>query len=293
MQWRGRRQSDNVDDRRGLKTAGTVGGGGLILALIYALLGGDPRVILDGMQTETEGGSGRQESSEPGSAQTAGSGSDEQREFVAVVLADTEDVWRETFSATGRQYKDPKLVLFNGRVNTACGGASSAVGPFYCPADQEVYLDLDFFATLSRDLGAKGDFARAYVIAHEVGHHVQNLLGISRYAAEQRQKLSEAAYNRLSVKVELQADCLAGVWAQRTHQKKNVLEAGDQEEAIAAAAAVGDDALQSRGQGEVVPDSFTHGSSEQRMKWFSRGFARGDMDECDTFQSDSEVAGRE
>lgn len=286
MQWRGRRQSDNVVDRRGLKTAGTLGGGGLIVAIIYALLTGDPRMILEGIQNQ-----GQPSAEEvPGGAQSGRV--DEQREFVGVVLADTEDVWREAFQAAGRQYQDPKLTLFSGSVSTACGGANSAVGPFYCPADQGIYIDLGFFATLSQELGAKGDFARAYVIAHEVGHHVQNLLGITRYAAEQRQQLSESAYRRLSVRIELQADCLAGVWAQRTQQQKGVLEAGDREEALAAAAAVGDDTLQRRSQGQVVPDSFTHGTSEQRMNWFSRGFSSGDMDQCDTLRSESEVAGR-
>lgn len=284
MQWRGRRQSDNVVDRRGLRTAGTVGGGGLILAIIYALLGGDPRVVLENMQN-------RDQAEVP--AGSPNGAPDEQREFVGVVLADTEDVWRAAFSQGGRQYQDPKLTLFNGSVNTACGGASSAVGPFYCPADQGVYLDLGFFATLSRELGAKGDFARAYVIAHEVGHHVQNLLGISRYAEQQRRQLSDSAYRQLSVKVELQADCLAGVWAQRTQQQKGVLDAGDMEEALAAAAAVGDDTLQRKSQGQVVPDSFTHGTSEQRMHWFGRGFAKGDMDQCDTFQPQSEIAERQ
>jgi predicted metalloprotease len=266
MRWQGRRQSGNVLDRRGARAAGGLGGIGLIIAVIWTLLGGDPRVVLDEGPSPTDVGA-------PG--QRGVGIDDEQRAFVAVVLADTEDVWNAIFRESGARYREPKLVLFSGRIGSACGRATAAVGPFYCPADQQVYLDLSFFTALTEQLGARGDFARAYVIAHEVGHHVQNLLGVTRAAGRD---------NASSVRVELMADCLAGVWAYHTQATKNVLEKGDLEEALGAAAAIGDDRLQMQSQGYVVPDSFTHGSSRERASWFKRGYASGDPNACDTFK---------
>jgi predicted metalloprotease len=219
--------------------------------------------------------------------QQAGGPEEEQRkEFVSVVLAVSEDVWNEEFRKMGREYREPTLVLFRGQVSSACGHASAAVGPFYCPADQKMYLDLEFFEDLSRKLGAPGDFAQAYVIAHEVGHHVQNLLGISDRLHSQRGRVSKAEYNRLSVRLELQADFLAGVWAHHAHKMRNILEQGDIEEAMRAAQAIGDDRLQRQAQGYVVPDSFTHGTSEQRARWFRLGLQTGDVSRGDTFSTD-------
>ncbi|MNH15662.1 putative neutral zinc metallopeptidase [compost metagenome] len=211
---------------------------------------------------------------------------DEQAEFVRSVLGDTEDTWKAIFAQAGRQYKDPNLILFSGQINSACGFASSAVGPFYCPADQKVYLDMSFFREMEQRFAAAGDFAQAYVIAHEVGHHVQTLLGVSAkvQAARQRGERMEGD-NGLLVRQELQADCLAGVWAYQAQQRLNWLEPGDIEEALNAANAIGDDRLQQKGQGRVVPDSFTHGTSQQRVRWFKTGFAKGDINQCDTFTS--------
>jgi uncharacterized protein len=211
---------------------------------------------------------------------------DDLRNFVAVVLADTEDVWHDAFRKMGKTYEEPKLVLFSGAVESACGMADSAVGPFYCPSDRKVYLDLRFFEDLKTRFGASGDFAQAYVIAHEVGHHVQQLLGISQKVGELQSRVSAAERNRLSVRMELQADCLAGVWARQAHESRQILEAGDIEEGMNAASAVGDDRIQKRAQGYVVPDAFTHGSSSQRVGWFKRGLERGDPQVCDTFNSD-------
>ncbi len=258
MEWRGRRQSGNLVDRRGAKTAGVLGGGGIIMAIIYALFTGDPSAILN---------SGSRTQSGPETAEQAA-----QREYIAVVLADTEDVWNELFNRMGRTYQEPKLVLFSGRVDSACGMASSAVGPFYCPRDKQVYIDLDFFGELQERLGAEGDFATAYVVAHEIGHHVQNQLGLLR----------SGEGNAASVRTELMADCFAGVWARHTDRTKGVLEKGDIEEALGAASAVGDDRLQRESQGHVVPDSFTHGSSADRMAWFNKGFTEGVPSDCDT-----------
>jgi predicted metalloprotease len=252
MQWQGRRESGNIVDRRGVRTGGMIGGGGILIAIIYALLGGDPRAVLS-----------------PGTSRDTAA-EDTQKQFVGVVLADTEDVWNEEFRKMGRRYEDPKLVLFSDRVDSACGLASAAVGPFYCPRDHQVYLDLAFFDQLSHRLGANGDFARAYVVAHEVGHHVQNLLGLEMGQTKQA-----------SVRTELQADCLAGVWALHTDKEKHVLERGDLEEALTAAAAVGDDKLQRQSQGYVVPDSFTHGSSRQRVDAFRQGYQAGTVAGCD------------
>jgi uncharacterized protein len=217
-------------------------------------------------------------------APTASSGRDDLRDFVAVVLADTEDTWRALFRRMNREYRDPRLVLFSGAVQSACGMAGEAVGPFYCPADEKLYLDLSFFRALRDRFGAPGDFAQAYVIAHEVGHHVQTLMGISERVMAQRQRSDPRTANALSVRQELQADCLAGVWAYNANQARQILERGDLEEALNAAAAIGDDRLQQRSQGRVVPESFTHGSSAQRVRWFKQGFGSGDVGQCDTFR---------
>jgi predicted metalloprotease len=270
MQWRGRRESGNVEDRRGMKTAGAIGGGSIIIAIIYALLGGDPNVILN---------SGAQQQQVTSDEQSPSS-NDEASQFVRVVLADTEDVWTKVFSEQGRSYANPKLVLFSDRVQSACGTAGSSVGPFYCPADQKVYLDLNFFSEMATSLGASGDFAQAYVIAHEVGHHVQNQFGISEALQAKRSSLSETEFNKESVQVELQADCLAGIWAKDTNDMKKILEEGDVEEAMNAASSVGDDKLQKASRGYVVPDSFTHGSSAQRMAAFNQGFTSGSITAC-------------
>lgn len=265
MQWLGRRRSANVEDRRALGGGGiAVGGGaGLLLLLLALLFGVDPAVLLDGG---------------PATAPRDAALEDERAAFVSVVLADTEDVWHALFpEAAGRSYREPGLVLFRGEVQSACGFAGSAVGPFYCPPDGRIYIDLQFFEELARRFGAPGDFAQAYVVAHEVGHHVQNLLGISGRAQDRRRRMSEAEANRLSVRLELQADFLAGVWAHHAQKTKEILEPGDLDEALRAAAAIGDDRLQRRSRGRVVPDSFTHGTSEQRARWFRRGFETGDL----------------
>lgn len=251
-----------------------VGGGiGLIVvALLVMLLGGDPMSFLSGA---TQGSSV--------SAPVGPGIDDEGREFVSVVLADTEDVWKDLFKKMGRTYQEPILVLFNDQVESACGFASAAVGPFYCPADNKVYIDLAFYGELKNRFGAPGDFAQAYVIAHEIGHHVQNQLGISRKVQQMKGRVSEEEYNQLSVRLELQADFYAGVWAHHAHRTKGVLEPGDLEEALQAAAAIGDDRLQKQAQGYVVPESFTHGTSEQRMRWFQKGWESGRVEEGDTF----------
>jgi predicted metalloprotease len=268
MLWKGRRESGNILDQRSIGGK-SIGAGGLILgAFVVYLLGGDPVAYLN----QNAGNVQR-------SAPVNDTRDNEKKSFVGVVLAETEDAWTELFSRVNRTYRPPELVLFRNRVNSQCGRASSASGPFYCPPDQRVYLDLSFLDELSRSLGAKGDFAEAYVIAHEVGHHVQNLLGFEEAARRQQQGLSDAERNRVSVGIELQADCFAGVWAKQV-QGRGILEAGDVEEAIGAASAVGDDRLQQRGQGYVVPDSFTHGSSAQRMSAFQKGFSGGDIEAC-------------
>jgi len=255
-----------------------VGGGlGTIALLLLALFFGfDPSVVL---QSQDPGPSLEAPATSPGE--------DPLRDFVSVVLADTEDVWRELFTRMNREYREPVLVLFTGSVQSACGIAGSAVGPFYCPGDHRLYLDLDFFRALHDRFLAPGDFAQAYVIAHEVGHHVQALLGISERVTSARRRLDRADANALSVRQELQADCFAGVWAHHAQQARQVLEDGDLEEALAAAAAIGDDRLQRQGQGRVVPESFTHGTSTQRVRWFQRGFVSGDVGQCDTFRAPS------
>ncbi len=277
MRWQGRRGSDNVEDRRGMSTGRIVAGGGIgtiIIFLIILLLGGDPTQFLGQLGTTESTGSVETTAEE-----------DEMATFVSVVLADTEDVWKTLFEQSNSQYRLPKLVLFRDQVQSACGFASAASGPFYCPGDEKVYIDLSFCDDLKTKFGAYGDFAVAYVIAHEIGHHVQNLLGILEEVQQQRARISEAEYNRLSVRLELQADFLAGMWAHHAQKMMNILEAGDIEEALRAAAAVGDDAIQRKYQGRVMPDSFTHGSSEQRMEWFRRGFETGDFAQGDTFSA--------
>jgi predicted metalloprotease len=285
MKWRGRRTSANVEDRRGRSMSrgrAVAGGGGLgvVLILLASMIFGVDLTPLLGL---AGGGMG------PTGASYAPSGpntiDDAQEEFVAVVLADTEEVWARQFAERGGQYANPRLVLFSGQVQSACGMASAAVGPFYCPGDRQVYLDTDFFRVMEQQLGARGEFARAYVIAHEVGHHVQNLIGVMEQTARLRPQLSEVENNAVSVRVELQADCFAGVWARSAQAMFGTLEPGDIESAMDAAARIGDDALQRQSQGYVVPDSFTHGSSAQRQRWFYRGFENGAMEACDTFSA--------
>ena len=279
MLWQGRRESENVEDVRGsggrrLAVGGGIGG--LIVVVVYLLLGGDPLALLDSQQ--------QAQLSQPGQIDNQAP-RDEASKFVAVVLADTEDAWNEIFRQMGRQYEEPKLVLFTDMTQSGCGFASGASGPFYCPEDRRVYIDLGFYRLLQQRLGAGGDFAQAYVIAHEVGHHVQNLLGISDRVQAARGRVSESEYNQLSVRLELQADFLAGVWARYADRVKRVVEAGDIEEAMRAASAVGDDRLQHSSRGYVVPDSFTHGTSEQRVRWFRRGYETGDLRQGDTFNA--------
>jgi uncharacterized protein len=298
MRWRGRRQSSNVEDRRGqqmrrpggfgrsggmpvrIPMGRGVGGGGIggiiLLVVVYLALrafGIDPMMLMDGGQQVTQ------------QQGTQGAPSDERGQFVSVVLAETEDVWNGIFEAGGSTYREPTLVLFGGEVRSACGFASSASGPFYCPGDQRLYIDLDFFDELHRRFGAGGDFAQAYVVAHEVGHHVQNLVGVLGRFNQMRQTMSQTEANQMSVRVELQADCFAGIWAHFTDQR-GLLEEGDIEEALNAASQIGDDTIQRRTQGYVVPESFSHGTSEQRATWFARGFESGRLDDCDTFNTD-------
>ncbi|CAB5704367.1 Predicted metalloprotease [Delftia tsuruhatensis] len=289
MRWDGNRESDNVEDRRDEGAGGgpvfggrSIGIGTIVIALVGGwVLGINPLTILGALS----GGSPVQvQQQAPAHRPPA---DDRLARFVSTVLADTEDVWREVFRQGGAQYVDPKLVLFRGATPTACGTGQSAMGPFYCPADQKVYIDLGFYETLKNQLGAPGDFAQAYVIAHEVGHHVQNLLGISAQVDRARGRVSKVEYNHLSVKLELQADCLAGVWANHAQSARQILEQGDVESAMNAAAKIGDDALQRAGGGAVVPDSFTHGTSAQRQRWFSTGLRTGSVKSCDTFSAAS------
>jgi predicted metalloprotease len=279
MRWRGERESTNVEDRRGLSGGKIAVGGGLgtVLVFIIALLfGADPRQLL---QQVPDNQTGQVQTSRPQNPRE-----DELKQFVSVVLAKTEDVWQDVFRQNGRQYRDPTLVLFTDQVRSACGIAGAAVGPFYCPADEKVYIDLSFYEELRQRFKAPGDFAQAYVIAHEVGHHVQKLLGISERVDALQGRVSEAEANRLSVRLELQADFFAGVFA-RYVQNQGVLEAGDIEEALRAASAVGDDKIQQQTTGYVVPDSFTHGTSEQRLRWFKKGYDTGDIRQGDTFNT--------
>ena len=283
MRWRTGRRSRNVEDRRGRRLAGGAAKGGigtivLVLAALY--FGVDPSLILQGTggsQPATSGGQPVQRSAEE----------EELKDFVSVVLADTEDTWHALFRDAGREYREPKLVLFSGSVQSACGLGQAAMGPFYCPGDQKVYIDLSFYHDLQQRYGAPGDFAQAYVIAHEIGHHVQTLLGISKQIRKAQAKLGEAESNQLSVRQELQADCFAGLWAHHADRSRQVLEAGDLQEALTAAAAIGDDRLQKQSRGYVTPDSFTHGSSEQRVRWFKRGMKSGRISDCNSFESAS------
>ena len=282
MLWRGRRESENVEDRRGISGGGLAVGGGIgtvVIVLVAMLLGVDPGALLNQTGEEQPAVSTR-------TARPTSPAEDELKRFVSVVLADTEDVWTGIFKQTGREYRDPHLVLFSDQVQSACGMAGSAAGPFYCPGDQKVYIDLAFYRELKERLGAPGDFAEAYVIAHEVGHHVQRLLGISDKVHSAESRMSRSQANDLSVRLELQADFFAGVWANQA-KNKGLLEAGDIEEALGAASAVGDDRLQRQAQGRVVPDSFTHGTSEQRVRWFRRGLDTGDIKQGDTFNARS------
>jgi uncharacterized protein len=281
MRWRGERESSNVEDRRGMSGGGRIAIGGglgtLIIIIIAVLLGADPRQILQQVPTDTA----------PSTSQAPRPGNTDEEElkkFVSVVLAKTEDVWQDIFRQNGKQYRDPNLVLFTGEVQSACGLGSAASGPFYCPGDQKVYIDLSFYEELRRRFRSPGDFAQAYVIAHEVGHHVQKLLGISDRVDSMQRRMSEVDANRLSVRLELQADFFAGVFA-RYVQKQGLLEEGDIEEALNAASAIGDDAIQRQTSGRVVPDSFTHGTSEQRLRWFRKGFDTGDIRQGDTFSA--------
>ncbi|MNK44509.1 putative neutral zinc metallopeptidase [compost metagenome] len=281
MKWQGRRQSDNVEDRRSISGGGKaiIGGGVIgIIVLLLNVFGGETGQQIAPILEQMQGGQGQQtEAAAPLSKED-----EEMGNFVRVVLADNEDIWSKIFAENGMTYEKPKLVLFKGGVQTACGGASSASGPFYCPGDRKVYMDLGFFEELKSKFGAKGgDFAIAYVIAHEIGHHIQTLLGTSAKMRQEQQGKSEAEANKLSVALELQADFYAGVWA---HYNQKNLDAGDIEEALSAANAVGDDAIQSKMQGHVVPDSFTHGSSEQRMYWFNKGYKSGDIKQGTTFE---------
>jgi predicted metalloprotease len=281
MRWEDSRRSDNVEDQRGSSFGGrhvAVGGGGLVIILLLSLIFKvNPLTLLESVDPNV---------SSPQAAGAASAGTPAEakmKDFVSSVLGETEDVWRDLFAKSGKMYQEPKLVLFSGAVESACGSAETASGPFYCPGDQKVYLDMAFFDELNRQLGAPGDFAQAYVIAHEVGHHVQNLLGITQKVEAMQRRVDRAKSNALSVRLELQADFLAGVWAHYAQEKMSILEAGDLEEALNAASSVGDDRLQKRAQGHVVPDAFTHGSSEQRVRWFRLGFETGDMTKGDTF----------
>ncbi|MDQ2136686.1 neutral zinc metallopeptidase [Alcaligenaceae bacterium A4P071] len=276
------RESSNVEDRRGsgprIGRGGSIGIGGIVLALVAMYFGVDPSVVLN----MAEGPQTQQQESRPIPA------NDPQAQFVARVLGETEDTWRAVFKEqTNGSYRDPGLVLFTGATPTACGTGQSAMGPFYCPADQKVYIDLSFFSELQKKLNAPGDFAQAYVIAHEVGHHVQTLLGTSAKVDQQRRQVSQQQANQLSVRMELQADCYAGIWANKAQAARKILDDGDIAEGMNAASAVGDDTLQRRSQGRVVPDAFTHGSSAQRVAWFKRGWESGQMRNCDTFAANA------
>jgi len=282
MKWRGGRRSSNIEDRRGAKPRGGLVGGGLgtiVLVLIAMYFGVDPTFLLQGIQT----------SSVPSSAGTTPTAEDLKNDpladMVSVVIADTEDVWHEIFASLGRRYEEPTLVMFTGATRSACGLGQAAMGPFYCPADRKAYIDLSFYEDMRRRFNAPGDFAQAYVIAHEIGHHVQNLLGISGEVRRAQAGVSKTEANQLSVRLELQADCFAGVWASRADKARGILEAGDVDEALNAASAIGDDRLQRQSRGTVVPESFTHGTSEQRRRWFTTGLRSGNPDSCETFGS--------
>lgn len=282
MRWKSGRKSSNIEDRRGVRISGkTVAGGGLttiILVLVAMYFGIDPGVVMQNVNPN-------QATEERVEQVTLSAAEKELTDFVAVVLADTEDTWHAIFQQGGAQYREPKLVLFRGTVQSACGFAGAAMGPFYCPADERLYIDLSFYQDLRDRFKAPGDFAQAYVIAHEIGHHVQTLLGISQQVNEQRSRLPGKEANALLVRQELQADCFAGIWAFHADRTRQILESGDIEEGLAAANAIGDDMLQRQSQGYVVPDSFTHGTSAQRVRWFRKGLEAGDIGTCDTFQA--------
>ena len=294
MKWEGNRESDNVEDRRGDGGGSGSGGFGLggrsvgIGTIVVALLGGwvfgiNPMTILSFLSGGSPTSQVQQQPQTPAQRPPA---DDRMARFVSTVLADTEDVWKDVFTKAGGTYKEPRLVLFKGQTGTGgCGTGQSAMGPFYCPADQKVYIDLNFYETLTKRLGAPGDFAQAYVVAHEVGHHVQNLMGISAKMDQMRSRVSKTEFNALSVRLELQADCFAGLWANKAQSSRQILENGDVEEAMNAAAKIGDDALQRAGGGAVVPDSFTHGTSAQRQRWFDTGLRTGSVKACDTFST--------
>ena len=288
MRWQGNRESSNVEDARGMGGGGgggfRIGGGGLsigsiVIAVIAGWIFGINPLALLGMM---DGGSTPTAQQQPAPAPPA---NDEAARFVSVVLADTEDVWRAKFKQGGATYREPKLRLFTGREPTACGTGQAAMGPFYCPADEKVYIDLRFYEVMKTKLGAGGDFAQAYVIAHEVAHHVQKLMGITDKMENARRRMSEAQYNALSVRLELQADCFAGIWAHDAQKARQVIEQGDVEEALNAATQIGDDTIQRRQQGTIVPESFTHGTSAQRVAWFKRGLQTGSVAQCDTFEA--------
>lgn len=279
MRWQFGRRSNNVEDQRGRSLSGPVVGGGigtLLVVLVSMFLGIDPGVFLNNEAPTNN-------PNYPSTTRNTNPQEQELAEFVSVVLADTEDTWSVLFRQMGRTYREPKLVLFSDYTRSACGQAQSSMGPFYCPADEKVYVDLSFYRDLKNKFGAPGDFAQAYVIAHEVGHHVQTQLGISQQVQQLRRRVSEVEANQLSVRLELQADCFAGVWAHHAQRARNILEQGDIEEAINAASSIGDDRLQKRAQGYIVPESFTHGSGKQRVRWFSQGLQYGDINKCDTF----------
>lgn len=282
MRWEDLRRSQNVEDQRGGSQPAGLGGGirlgfgGIVIVgLLSLLLGQNPIDVLSALQGVNTAPPAQVQVQQPAA-------NDQNTEFVRAILGDTEDTWQQIFQASGEQYQKPRLVLFNNAVNSACGYANAAVGPFYCPGDQKVYLDLSFFQELSQRFGASGDFARAYVIAHEIGHHVQNLMGVSDQVSQQQRRVDEVSANALSVRLELQADCFAGVWGHHA-DRRNLLEQGDVEEALRAATEIGDDRLQKRSQGYVVPESFTHGSSAQRVQWFQTGLEGGDIRQCNTF----------
>lgn len=279
MRWKSGRRSTNIEDRRNIRVSGKTKGGGIILiiaALVGMYFGIDPAIILQ-QGSQLTAPQQQQTPIETTSEQ------DQLADFVSVVLADTEDTWNQLFTASDLEYKEPTLVLFTGNVESACGYAQAAMGPFYCPGDQKVYIDLSFYSELKNKLGAPGDFAQAYVIAHEVGHHVQNLLGISGKVHQAKNRVSQSHHNQLSVKLELQADCFAGIWANNAEKARQILEQGDIEEALNAASMIGDDRLQMQSKGYITPDSFTHGSSEQRIRWFKTGLETGSFAKCDTF----------
>jgi predicted metalloprotease len=285
MRWKDERRSENVEDRRGIRPAGVAVGGGIgtvVLLVVAVLLGADPRQVLNLVQNQQQGGAPQKVERRPDPAE------EERYDFVRAVLAQTEDVWDEQFKQMNQQYKRPTLVVFAGATNSeGCGFASAAIGPFYCPAAEKVFLDLGFFREMEEKFNAPGDFAQAYVVAHEVGHHVQNLLGINSKVQALQARSSKEQANKLSVRLELQADFLAGVWAHHAQRRRQILEPGDVETALHAAAAIGDDTLQKKSRGYVVPDSFTHGTSEQRVRWFRLGLKTGDINQGDTLNAES------